>query len=71
MEQKKKEKRIWPIYAFLTIIVFLLFMILISIYYFCSVFYSWAQYDIQNNGYLVQDESYDNTIGNEINEGVN
>ena len=65
-EKKKKEKRNWPIYGFLTIIIFLLFMILVSIYYFCSVFYSWAQYSLHKDGYYAQNETYDNTIGNEI-----
>jgi len=66
MEQKKKEKRSWPLYIFLTIIIVLLFMILIAIYYFCSVFYSWAGYSLQQAGHIIQDESYNNAIGNEI-----
>lgn len=68
-EKKKKEKRTWPLYVFLTIIIFLLLMILVSIYYFCTVFYSWAQYSLQKDGYFIQDESYNNTIVNEISEG--
>jgi len=64
MEEKRKEKRNWPIYAFLTMIMFLLIMILFSIYYFCSVFYSWAQYSLEKDGYFVQEESYDNTMIN-------
>jgi len=65
-EKKKKEKHSWPIYVFLTIIIFLLFMILVSIYYFCSVFYSWAQYSLEQEGYFVQEGSYNNTIENAI-----
>ena len=61
MEMKNKEKRSWPLYAFLIIIVFLLIMILFSIYYFCSVVYTWAQYSLQQDGYFVQSET-----GNEI-----
>lgn len=64
MDEKKKGKHSWPLYAFLTIIIFLLFMILISIYYFCSVFYSWAQYSLEQDGYFVQEESFNNTIVN-------
>jgi len=66
MEEKKKEKRNWPIYSFLTLIVGLLFLILCSIYYFTSLFYSWVNYSLEQDGYYMQDESYDNTTGNEI-----
>ena len=64
MEDKNKKKRSWPLYTFLTVIIFLLFMILISIFYFCSVFYTWAQYSLEQDGYFVQNEIYDNTIVN-------
>jgi len=63
MEQKKKEKRTWPIYIFLTIIIILLFFILCSIYSCYSVFYSWPSYSLQESGYF---DKNDNTIGNEL-----
>jgi len=66
MDEKKKEKRSWPIYALLVLIIFLLFMILCSIYYFASLFWRWVDYSLKQDGYYSQFESYDNTIGNEI-----
>ena len=64
MEEKNKKKHSWPLYIFLTIITFLLIMILVVIFYFCSLCYGWASYSLMKNGYMIENEIYDNAISN-------